>query len=328
MKTRSHLTIANLWFVAAIAAASIVGCHPGDDAGGKQLAEDDHTTPARRIPIEDFFKNPEQTDFELSPDGSHLAWVGPHEGVLNLFVREIGTPGGGLEEPGTTMIDSEEIRLTDSTERDIYRFFWGNDRYILYLQDTAGDEIYRLYRVDIATKTTDCLTDFEGVDTNVISALRNHPDEIIISMNRRSPDAFDPYSLNISTGELELLAENPGDVTSWICDNEGAIRIAEARGLRYRSSPDAEFREILPLEKGDTFMPRYFAPDNRTVYAYSNIGRDTIAIVEYNLEKGEEASVLFEHPVYDAFGDDERDHFDYSFARQRLSYALYTAEKM
>ena len=326
MRTRSHLSTAFLSYIAAIAAASILGCHLGDDAQG-QGAEVDHTPPARLIPIEDFFRNPEQTDFELSPDGTHLAWVGPHDGVLNLYMREIGRPGGGLGISDTTLDDSPEIRLTDSTERDIYRFFWGNDRYILYLQDTAGDENYRLYRVDIATKTTDCLTDFEGVDTNVISALRNHPDEVIIAMNRRSADAFDPYRLNISTGELELLAENPGDVTSWICDNEGAIRIAEARGLLYRSSPDDDFRKVLPLEKGDTFLPRYFAPDNRSVYAYSNIGRDTIAIVEYDLERGEEVRVLFEHPVYDAFGDDERDHFDYSFARQRLSYALYTAER-
>jgi dipeptidyl aminopeptidase/acylaminoacyl peptidase len=327
MNTMSRLTTTILSLVGAVAVAQVVGCHPGGPAGGTRGTQDDLATPVRHIPIEDFFRNPEQTDFELSPDGSHYAWVSPHEGVLNLFVREIGSPGLGSGGSATAFDDSAGIQLTDSTERDIYRFFWGNDRYILYLQDTAGDENYRLYRVDIATKTTDCLTDFQGVDTNVISALRNHPDEIIISMNRRSPDAFDPYSLNLSTGELEPLAENPGDVTSWICDNEGTIRIAEARGLLYRSSPDAEFREILPLEKGDTFLPRYFAPDNRTVYAYSSIGRDKIAIVEFDLEKGEEVRVLFEHPVYDAFGDDERDHFDYSFARQRLSYALYTAEK-
>jgi dipeptidyl aminopeptidase/acylaminoacyl peptidase len=324
MTTKSRLTTSILSILGAMAVALTFGCHHGDQSEGTHGTETDRTAPARRITIEDFFRNPQQTDFKLSPDGSHLAWVGPHEGVLNLFMREIGNPGGGS---GTTLVDSTEIRLTDSTERDIYRFFWGNNRYILYLQDTAGDENYRLYRVNIATKTTACLTDFEGVTTNVISSLRNRPDTIIISMNKRDPDAFDPYALNISTGELDLLAENPGDVRSWICDNEGVIRIAEARGLLYRSGPSDEFREVLPLEKGDTFLPQYFAPDNRSVYAYSSIGRDKIAIVEYDLERGEEVRVLFEHPVYDAFGDDERDHFEYSFARQRLSYALYTAEK-
>ena len=94
MKTRSHLSTAILSCIAAIAAASILGCHPGDDAQGPG-AEVDHPPPARLIPIEDFFRNPEQTDFELSPDGSHLAWVGPHDGVLNLYMREIGRPGGG-----------------------------------------------------------------------------------------------------------------------------------------------------------------------------------------------------------------------------------------
>ena len=77
----------------------------------------------------------------------------------------------------------------------------------------------------------------------------------------------------------------------------------------------------------DTFTIRYFTPDNKNVYAYSNIGRDKIAIVEYNLDTNREVRVLFEDPLYDAFGDDERDYFEYSRSKQKLMYALYTAEK-
>lgn len=271
------------------------------------------TVPAQQIPAGDFFRNPDETDYKLSPEGNYYAYVGPHEGINNIFIREVGTP---------------DIRqLTDATDRDIIRFFWGNNTYIMYLQDTEGDENYKLYRVHINEKTVDCLTPFDDVNVTIIDVMRNRPDEIIIGMNKRDPELFDPYCLNIGTGEMELLVENPGDVRRWMTDNAGVVRVAYADGILYRESEDAEFKKVLTIDSDDTFIPHYFTPDNRHVYAYSNLGRDKIAIVEYDLSKGKEIRILFEHPIYDVFGDDEQDHFTYSYQTQKLLYALFTADR-
>jgi dipeptidyl aminopeptidase/acylaminoacyl peptidase len=281
----------------------IIGTVPGDC----------QAAPVSRISVEDFFKNPDETDYKLSPDGNYYAYVGSHEGINNIFLREIGNP--------------DVLQLTNAIDRDIVRFFWGNNTYIMYLQDNEGDENYKLYRVHIHEKTVDCLTPFDEVNVNVIDVMRNKPDEIIVSMNKRDPELFDPYRLNIATGEMILLAENPGNVRRWMNDNEGVIRVAFADGILYRETDNAEFREVLTIDTDDTFIPHYFTPDNQHVFAYSNLGRDKIAIVEYDINAGEEIRVLFEHPVYDVFGDDEQDYFTYSYRTQTPQYALFTAEK-
>ncbi len=272
-----------------------------------------HTVPAQPIPAEDFFRNPDETDYKLSPDGSYYAYVGPCEGINNIFLREVGDPA--------------IIQLTDARDRDIVRFFWGNNTYVMYLQDNEGDENYKLYRVHIDEKTVDCLTPYDKVNVTIIDVMRNRPNEIIIGMNKRDPELFDPYCLDIETGEMKLLVENPGDVRRWMTDNAGVVRVAYADGILYRETQDAEFRKVLTVDSDDTFIPHYFSPDNRHVYAYSDLGRDKIAIVEYDLDAGKEIRALFEHPVYDVFGDDERDHFIYSYKTQKLLYALFTADK-
>lgn len=86
------------------------------------------------IPMEDFFRNPDRSGFQISPDGTRISWRESWERRMNIFVQEIG------EETAT--------RITSATERDILAYFWaGNDR-ILYLQDSGGDENYHLYGVD------------------------------------------------------------------------------------------------------------------------------------------------------------------------------------
>jgi len=271
------------------------------------------TEPVPQISVEDFFRNPEETDYKLSPDGKYYAYVGSYKGNDNIFLREVGSP--------------EAIRLTDATDRDINRFFWGNNTYVMYLQDNDGDENYKLYRVHIRQKNVDCMTPFEGVKVTIIDLLRNMPDDIIVGMNKRDPELFDPYRLNIATGEMVLLAENPGNVKQWMSDNDGVIRVAFADGILYREGESAEFREVLSIDVDDAFVPHYFTPDNQHVYAYSNLGRDKITIVQYDLNEGKEIRVLFEHPVYDVFGDDERDYFKCSYRAQTLQYALFTAER-
>lgn len=271
------------------------------------------TAQVSQIPVEDFFRNPDETDYKLSPDGKYYAYVGPHEGINNIFLREIGKP--------------DVIQLTDATERDIVRFFWGNNTYVMYLQDNEGDENYKLYRVHIGQKTVDCLTAFDEVNVTIIDVMRNKPDEIIVGMNKRDPELFDPYCMNIETGEINMLVENPGNVRRWMTDNAGVVRVAYADGIMYRETEDAEFKNVLSIDTDDTFIPHYFTPDNQHVYAYSDLGRDKIAIVEYDLDKGKEIRSLFEHPVYDIFGDDEQDYFTYSYRTQKLQYALFTAEK-
>ncbi len=72
------------------------------------------------IPLEDFFRNPQQTSFQISPNGNYLAYLVPWQNRFNVFVRSINS-------------NQKPIRVTDARERDIAGYSWaGNGRLGLY----------------------------------------------------------------------------------------------------------------------------------------------------------------------------------------------------
>ncbi len=164
------------------------------------------------LPMEDFFRNPDTAAFSISPDGTKLAFAKPWERRMNVYVRDIAT--------GT------ERRLTSATERDIAGFFWkGNDK-IVFAQDSGGDENYHVYITDIKGSQARDLTPFEKVRAGILDDLEDDPDHMLIDMNQRNPEIFDVYRCDINTGELVMIAENPGNITGWMTDHDGRLRAA------------------------------------------------------------------------------------------------------
>ena len=45
----------------------------------------------KQIPLEDFFKNPEKTSFQISPNGKYFSYTAPYENRMNIFVQKIGS---------------------------------------------------------------------------------------------------------------------------------------------------------------------------------------------------------------------------------------------
>ena len=45
-------------------------------------------------------------------------------------------------------------------------------------------------------------------------------------MNKRDARFFDPYSINIETGETKVVYQNDKNFDSWFTDHAGVIRIA------------------------------------------------------------------------------------------------------
>ena len=75
------------------------------------------------------------------PTATRLAWIAPHDGVLNVWLAPV-SPQSGVD------WDQAQV-ITADTDRGIRKFTWAHDnRHLLYLQDTGGDENWRLYDVD------------------------------------------------------------------------------------------------------------------------------------------------------------------------------------
>ncbi len=268
---------------------------------------------AKLIPLEDFFKNPEKTAYQISPNGQYFSFMAPYKNRMNVFVQKRGSDSA--------------VRLTSETDRDIAGYFWPNNDQILFVRDDGGNENYKLYGVNIDGSDLVCFTDYEGVRTQIIDDLEDIPGEVIIGMNKRDPRVFDPYRLNIKTGEMEMLAENPGNIQGWMFDHDGKLRAAMAivdgvnTSLLYRETENDEWETVLTTSFKDELSPRFFTFDNENVIAISNLGRDKSAAVEFDIANGEEVKVLYENPDYDV------SNVTYSHKRKVITTASYTSWK-
>lgn len=170
------------------------------------------TTAPRLIPVEDFYGLPERSRALLSPDGHTVAYLAPWRGRLNVFLRDVDS-----DWTADDTSDRAARRITSDSRRTIDTFFWSPDgRYLLYYQDTDGDENWHLHRVDVARPDEPAadLTPFPGVRLLDTRFPVDRPDIAYVQLNRRRPDLGDLYELDLNTGVLTVVAENPGDIVS------------------------------------------------------------------------------------------------------------------
>lgn len=269
----------------------------------------------RQIPLEDFFRNSERTGYQLSPDGSYISYMAPYKDRLNVFVRRVDET------------DEHAIRITNETERSVAGYMWADNQRLLYMKDTAGDENYQLYGVHRDGSDDRAYTAFDGVRTSLIDDLEEQPGVVMIGMNKRNPEVFDPYRLNIETGELTLLAENPGNIQGWMTDHDGRLRVATAivdgvnTQILYRDTEDEPFKPVLTTNFRDVVSFMEFTPDNKEVYAATNLHRDKTILVRMNPATCEELEVLYENERYDIAS------ISYSRKRKKLLSVYCTSHK-
>jgi len=293
-----------------ILAASILGASVGAAAA-----------PAPQFPLKDFFRNPEKGFFRISDDGKNLGFMQPVsvDGAparMNVFVQRLQ----GSEPVG------QARRVTGETERDISGFFWKGDHSVLFQKDFGGDENFHVVAVDTRTGKVTDLTPFDGVRAGIEDDLEDDPDHVLISHNQRDPQVFDVYRVNIHTGESKRVAENPGNVVGWQTDHAGQVRAAITSDglsttLLYRDKESDDFRPIITTDYKTQVSPAFFTFDNKQMYALSNRGRDTLALVTIDPAKPEAEKEIFDPGTVDIAGA------GYSRARKVLTMAAYETDK-
>ncbi len=264
------------------------------------------------IPLKDFFRNPQKLAYQISDNGEFVSFLAPVERRMNIFTTKLGK--------------SEARQITFEKDRDIQAYFWGNDEHILFLKDNNGDENFKLYSVNIKTTEQICLTPFENVTTQIIDELDNIDNAILIGLNKRNKQIFDVYKLNIETGEIELVFENPGNISSYITDHLGLVRVLIATDgvsntFFYRKNETEEFKPVKQLNFKETLSPQFFDFENNLLYASSNINRDKTAIVLLNPETMEEVDFIFSHEEVDVDG------LAFSKERKVITATSYTTWK-
>lgn len=279
-------------------------CSTTDTRQSDQLAE--------VLPLEDFFKDSEKGQFRISPNGEKIIFTAPHLGRQNVFVQALG--------------DTNAIPITTETDRSVYNAFWEGDNRIVYVKDIGGDENTHIVSVKPDGSGLQDHTPFEKVASEVLDVLEDRAEEMLITSNKRDPQVFDVYLLNTLTNQMTMVAKNPGNITSWITDHDGKIRAAlTADGvntsLLFRETEKDEFKTVLTTSFKETLQPFLFTFDNKNLFCGSNLGRDKVALVEFDPRSGKEIKVIYENPDVDING------VDFSRKRKVLTQVNFENEK-
>lgn len=268
--------------------------------------------------VEDFFRLPEQIAFQLSPNGQYIAFLAPHERRNNIHVRRLG--------------EQTATRITGETARSISGFFWATDDRIVFIKDSGGNENFQLFAVDKDGQNAKDLTPFPEVTIQIIDELEDNEEELIIGLNKNNPQLFEPYRINIHTGALKQIGENTDPlqpIVQWITDHEGRLRAAIRmvggvnEQLLYRASENEEFQVVHTTNFRESLSPLFFDfEEPHLMYAASNLERDKMAIVRFDMEKAQEVGTpLFAHPEVDV------SNLHYSRRRKVLTSVSYTTWK-
>lgn len=257
------------------------------------------TTHTRQRPptfsVEDFFSPPERAGAQISPDGTRIAYLAPWRNRLNVWVQDVE----GAEEPRCVTADET---------RSVYIYSWTHDsRWLLYLQDNAGDEHWHVHRVDPddPAGTAVDLTPFPRVRASY-ELLKAQPGKALVQHNARNAELVDAFELDIATGELTLLAENPGTVVGWISGPGGELftNTLTAEGdveISQWDSATRSLRTIKVYEGRDYPLgihPIAVSPDGTGIWLGSYQGSDRLRLARLEVATGAE-TVTDSHPHYD-----------------------------
>lgn len=240
------------------------------------------------------FGDPEIAGAQISPDGALIAFLKPFKGTRNIWVKKTAEPFTNAKP------------ITADTKRPISSYFWSRDgKYILFVQDKAGDENYNVYAVNPAdapaagqdVPAARNLTDVKGVRAFIYSVPRSEPDAIYVGINDRDPAWHDLYKVKISTGERTLIRKNTERITAYYFDLKDQLRLA----TRSAENGDTEvlrvdadkFTKVYSCTVFEACGPIRYHKDGERVYFQTNKGSDVdlIRLELFNPTTGKEELV-------------------------------------
>ena len=270
--------------------------------------------------VEDYFAKPKASTFRFSPDGKYMSYREKDDnGKRHIFVKEIAT--------GTVKKAIEE------KEELIRGYGWINNQRLVYVMDQGGDENYHVYAINLDGTDQKDLTPFDGVQAQFSELLKEDKDHIIVQMNKNNPQVFEPYKVNVVTGEMVQLYKNE-DATNPIMgydfDKDGALKgFTRLRdGVEqdmYYAKDGTNYTLLKSLNWKDVFSIIRF--DYSTEYPHdafvvSNLESDKSEVLLYDLKEDKIIKKLFSNDNYDVS--------NIAVSRKRgyeLDYYSYEGEK-
>jgi dipeptidyl aminopeptidase/acylaminoacyl peptidase len=227
------------------------------------------------------FGNPSRALGLISPDGRWLAWLAPRDGVMNVWTA-----------PRDDLASAKPV--TNERVRPIRSHLWAPDSSrILFVNDTGGDENFKLFGVRPEGGETQTLTPFDGAQTQIVKVSRRVKDRILVGLNNRDARWHDVHSLDLASGQLSLVFHNDG-FGGFLVDENLVVR----RAARPRPDGGFDFFEVedgvagpqpidhVDFEDSAATEALRFTADGRTLWWLDNRGRNAAALIAEDTATG------------------------------------------
>ncbi len=271
--------------------------------------------------VADYFAKPKASSFQLSPNGEYMSYKEKDaNGKNHVYVKDIAT--------------GDVKRAIEEKDELIKGYGWINDERLVFMMDQGGNENYHLYATNLDGSNTKDLTPFEGVQAQIINGLKEDKDHVIIQMNKNNRQIFEPYKLNVVTGEMVLLFENKDlaePIQGYEFDKNGELRgyskmvNGVESHLYYKDLTTGEFNLLKKMRWDDSFNVisfNYASSNKDEAYVMTNLDSDKARIVLYDLKANKIIKEVFSNPSFDVSG--------ISLSRKRnyeVDYFSYEGEK-
>ncbi|MDA3615582.1 S9 family peptidase [Polluticaenibacter yanchengensis] len=270
---------------------------PSSDAEIKKLIENDKGN--YKYTVEDYFKKPKSSSFQLSPNGKYLSYKEKDDkGKNHVYVKETTT--------------GKVTRAIEEKEELIRGYGWINDERLLYVMDKGGDENYHVYAVNLDGSNLKDLTPFDGVKASILNLLKEQKDYIIVSMNKDNKQIQEPYKVNVVTGAMEKLYTNndpANPIMGYEFDKDGQLKaFAKMKNgvnseLYYKGAADTDFKLAKATKWDETFSIisfNYATPNPDDAYVLTNLDSDKSRIVLYDFKTGKIVKEVYANKDFDA----------------------------
>ncbi len=257
------------------------------------------------IPIEELMAYSEYTPPQISADGELILYRHMTD-YMDSVVAENWRTGEETVVPWPDVMGNPN-------------FYWAPDgETVLFFVDDMGDENYGIYTTNTRTGKTKTILEGGDNDCYYVSDNPENDKEIYIQRFNYDTSLFDLYLCNYETGVMSLVLQNPGDVTGYVFDNSGALRMVTrmdaAAGthtwLKKETASGTVFNQTdwqqvdaltWDYEDADTSGVLNFMQDDKRVLFEDSSQGDTSSLCTYDLNTGT-IKRIFNDPDYDVGG--------------------------
>ncbi len=298
--------------VVLVAAVFMTGCQidwhfnwPFDMQGDKELPTLPRDDESGLIPLDVLMSYNEYSPPQISEDGKMILYRHMSDYEDNFMVLDWQTG-----EQSAVAWPSEVLGVPHC--------IWAPDgETVLFFVDNMGDENYGLYTSNVDTGKTATLLPGGENNCYFVSDNPDNEKEIYLCIFNDKTSLYDLYLMNYDTGEKHIVLENPGDISGFLFDHDGLLRIVvrtdENAGdhVWLRQDPqsantkfaESEWKQILSwdYEDADTSFVIGFMQDDQRVLYVDSLNSNTSTLATYDVSNGA-VTEIFNDPSYDIYG--------------------------